>query len=494
MKKYVVALDQGTTSSRAIAFDKDGKPAATANVEFNQIFPKPGWVEHDPEEIFKSQIKALELMMAKSGIKAEEIDSIGITNQRETVMMWDSKTGKPIYNAIVWQCRRTAPICEQLIEDGYTELIKKKTGLVPDAYFSGTKIKWLFDNVPKARELSNIGRLMVGTVDTWLMYRMSDGEVYVTDASNASRTMLFNIENGVWDKELCDILDIPIEILPKVVDSSGEVFKYNLKSVKIPVAGIAGDQQAALFGQTCFEKGESKNTYGTGCFILMNTGNNPVYSDKGLITTVAWRINGQIEYALEGSVFNAGSTMQWLRDNLGFMENSADSQVMAESVEDSGGVYFVPAFTGLGTPYWDMYARATISGITRGTTKEHIVRAGLEAIAYRSTEVLDVMVKDTGTNPSMLYVDGGASANDFLMQFQSDMLGCDIVRPVVRETTARGAAFLAGLATGFWDSKIMLNKLVETDRVFTPKDTQESRESKLDGWRKAIAGSKANLG
>ena len=494
MKKYVVALDQGTTSSRAIAFDKKGRPAAAANVEFKQIFPKPGWVEHDPEEIFNSQMKALELMIKDSDISADQIDSIGITNQRETVMMWDTKTGKPIYNAIVWQCRRTAPICEKLIEDGYTDLIKKKTGLVPDAYFSGTKIKWLLENVPKAKELLKKGQLMTGTVDTWLMYRMSEGEVHVTDATNASRTMLFNIEKGSWDEELCEILDIPLEILPEVVDSSGEIFKFKLDGVQIPVAGIAGDQQAALFGQTCYEMGESKNTYGTGCFILMNTGYNPVYSDKGLLTTVAWKINGRMEYALEGSVFNAGSTIQWLRDNLGFMENSADSQAMAESVEDSGGVYFVPAFTGLGTPYWDMYARATISGITRGTTKEHIVRAGLEAIAYRSTEVLDVMIKDTGIKPCKLYVDGGASANDFLMQFQSDMLGCDIVRPVVRETTARGAAFLAGLATGFWDSKETLDKLVETDRIFTPNTTQESRDSKLEGWRRAIAGSKANLG
>lgn len=493
MKKYVIALDQGTTSSRAIAFDKKGRPAAAANVEFKQIFPKPGWVEHDPEEIFNSQIIALELMIKNSGIVAEEIDSIGITNQRETVMMWDSKTGKPIYNAIVWQCRRTAPICEQLIKDGYTEKIKKKTGLVPDAYFSGTKIKWLLDNVPNAKKLADLGQLMVGTVDTWLMYKMSNGKIHVTDATNASRTMLFNIETGKWDEELCEILNIPIDILPEVVDSSGIVFNFDFQGVQIPVAGIAGDQQAALFGQTCYKKGESKNTYGTGCFILMNTGNKPVYSDMGLLTTVAWRINGQMEYALEGSVFNAGSTIQWLRDNLGFMENSADSQTMAESVEDTGGVYFVPAFTGLGTPYWDMYARASISGITRGTTKEHIVRAGLEAIAYRSTEVLDVMIKDTETKPCKLFVDGGACANDFLMQFQSDMLGFDIVRPVVRETTARGAAFLAGLATGFWESKESLDILVETDRIFSPKSTPETRKIKLMRWRKAIEGAKANL-
>jgi len=494
MKKYVVALDQGTTSSRAIAFDVNGKPVAVKNVEFNQIFPKPGWVEHDPEEIYRSQMKALRLMMDESGIAAAEIDSIGITNQRETVMLWDSKTGRPVYNAIVWQCRRTAPLCEELVKNGYTDLIKKKTGLVPDAYFSGTKIKWLFNNVPEVKLISEQGSLMAGTVDTWLMYRMSGGEVHVTDPSNASRTMLFNINDGDWDRELCEILGIPIGILPKVVDSSGIIFEYELDGVKIPVAGIAGDQQAALFGQTCYEEGESKNTYGTGCFILMNTGDKSVYSNGGLLTTVAWRIGGRTEYALEGSVFNAGSVVQWLRDNLGFMTNSEDSEAMAESVEDSGGVYFVPAFTGLGTPYWDMYARGIISGITRGTTKEHIVRAGLEAIAYRSTEVLEVMAGDTNTKPCRLNVDGGASANDFLMQFQSDMLQCNIVRPVVRETTALGAAFLAGLATGFWKSKAALNDLVEIDRIFSPKDSVEARDNRMKGWHNAVDRAKGNGG
>lgn len=486
MKKYVIALDQGTTSSRAIAFNVNGKPVAVKNVEFNQIFPKPGWVEHDPDEIYESQMEALRLMMDESGIAAAEIDSIGITNQRETVMLWDRDTGRPVYNAIVWQCRRTAPICEDLIKKGYTGLIKKKTGLVPDAYFSGTKIKWLLNNVPKAKESAAKGSLMAGTVDSWLMYRMSGGRIHATDPSNASRTMLFNIVDGAWDEELCDIFGIPIDILPEIVDSSGVVFEYELNGIKIPLAGIAGDQQSALFGQTCYEEGESKNTYGTGCFILMNTGDKPVYSQNGLLTTVAWRIGGRTQYALEGSVFNAGSIMQWLRDNLGFMEDSAESESMAESVHDSGGVYFIPAFTGLGTPYWDMYARGAITGITRGTKKEHIVRAGLEAIAYRSTEVLEAMTDDTKIQLSRLYVDGGASANDFLMQFQSDLLGCDIIRPVVRETTALGAAFLAGLATGFWKTKDELNKLVETDMIFSPVGTSSERDRRLQNWKDAV--------
>jgi glycerol kinase len=490
MKKYVIALDQGTTSSRAIAFDAKGKPKASRNIEFKQIFPRPGWVEHDPDDIFNSQIEALSLMMKEAGIKADEIDSIGITNQRETVMAWDSTTGLPVHNAIVWQCRRTAPICEELKQNGYTQLIKKKTGLVPDAYFSGTKIKWLLDNVPKAKELSDKGNLMTGTVDSWLMYRMSKGRIHATDSSNASRTMLYNITENCWDGELCGILGIPTKILPDVVDSSGVVFDFELDGVHIPVSGIAGDQQAALFGQTCYEKGESKNTYGTGCFILMNTGEKPVYSEKGLLTTVAWRINNKTEYALEGSVFNAGSVMQWLRDNLGFMDNAAKSEEMARSVESSDGVYFVPAFTGLGTPYWDMYARGNISGITRGTTKEHIVRAGLEAIAYRSAEVLEIMAAETGIEPYKLYADGGASANDFLMEFQAELLGCEIIRPAVRETTSLGAAFLAGLATGFWESKEDLKDLVEIDMIFRPAGTENDRILRMKEWRDAVARAK----
>ena len=493
MRKYVLALDQGTTSSRAIAFDVNGKLVGVKNVEFKQIFPKPGWVEQDPEEIYNSQMSALRRMLDETGIKANEIDSIGITNQRETIVMWDCRTGKPVCNAIVWQCRRTAPICERLVKDGYSEMIKEKTGLVPDAYFSGTKIKWILENIPKAKKLSEQGNILAGTIDSWLMYKMSGGKVHATDASNASRTMLYNIKSGKWDDELCEILDIPMDILPKVVDSSGIVFEFELDGVKIPVSGIAGDQQAALFGQTCFEKGDSKNTYGTGCFILMNTGKDIVYSNGGLLTTVAWRINGETEYALEGSVFNAGSTIQWLRDNLGFMENAADSQAMAESVDDSGGVYFVPAFTGLGTPYWDMYARGSITGLTRGVTKAHIVRAGLEAIAYRTSEVLAVMEDDTGAIPCRLFVDGGASANDFLMQFQSDLLDCDIIRPVIRETTALGAAFLAGLATGFFESKAALKNLIETDKIYRPSGLCEMRKSTMNGWREAVARSKGDI-
>ncbi|MDX1358499.1 MAG: glycerol kinase GlpK [Clostridia bacterium] len=490
MKKYVIALDQGTTSSRAIAFNVNGNPVASKNVEFKQIFPKPGWVEHDPDDIYDSQMEALRLMMKEAGIKADEIDSIGITNQRETVMAWNSKTGIPVHNAIVWQCRRTAPICEELRQKGYAELIKSKTGLVPDAYFSGTKIKWLLDNIPEAANMANNGNLMVGTVDTWLMYRMSKGRIHATDASNASRTMLYDITKGCWDKDLCGILGIPMGILPEVVDSSGVVFNFELDGASIPVAGLAGDQQAALFGQTCYKKGESKNTYGTGCFILMNTGEKPVFSAQGLLTTIAWRINGKTEYALEGSVFNAGSVIQWLRDSVGLLDDAAKSEEMARSVKDTGGVYFVPAFTGLGTPYWDMYARGNISGITRGTTKEHIVRAGLESIAYRSAEVLEIMAGETGIKPYRLYVDGGASANDFLMEFQAALIECDIIRPVVRETTALGAAFLAGLATGFWNSKKALDELVETDRVFSHSKADKERISRMEGWRKAVARAK----
>ncbi len=494
MRKYILALDQGTTSSRAIAFNSNGKSAGAKNVELKQIFPKPGWVDQDPEEIYSSQMSAMRRMLDETGIKAYEIDSIGITNQRETVVVWDSRTGEPVCNAIVWQCRRTAPICEKLVKTGYTAMIKEKTGLVPDAYFSGTKIKWILENIPKAKELSEQGNIMAGTIDSWLMYKMSGGKVHATDVSNASRTMLFNIKTGKWDDELCEILDIPMDILPKVVDSSGIVFEYELDGVKIPVSGIAGDQQAALFGQTCFEKGDSKNTYGTGCFILMNIGKDIIYSNGGLLTTIAWRINGETEYALEGSVFNAGSTIQWLRDNLGFMENAADSQAMAESVNDSGGVYFVPAFTGLGTPYWDMYARGSITGLTRGVTKAHIVRAGLEAIAYRTSEVLAVMEDDTGAMPCRLYVDGGASANGFLMQFQSDLLGFEIIRPVIRETTALGAAFLAGLATGFWKSKDDLKNLIETDKIYRPSGLCGMRKKTMIGWREAVARSKGDIG
>ncbi|HRX43131.1 MAG TPA: glycerol kinase GlpK, partial [Clostridia bacterium] len=452
MKKYVVALDQGTTSSRAIAFDREGLPAGSCNIEFKQHFPKPGWVEHNPDDIYKSQMEALRVMMIKEGIEAEEIDSIGITNQRETVVVWDRETGKPIYNAIVWQCRRTASIIEELNAGGYADEIRRKTGLVPDAYFSGSKIKWILDNVNGAREKAEEGKLAAGTIDTWLIYRMSEGRVHATDASNASRTMLFNIIEGRWDEGLCKMLGIPISMLPEVVSSSGRLFDFELDGIKIPVSGIAGDQQASLFGQTCFNPGDVKNTYGTGCFMLMNTGKEPVYSKGGLLTTVAWMIDGKIEYALEGSVFNAGSVIQWIRDNLGLIKTSAESAELAQSVEDTGNVYFVPAFSGLGTPYWDMYARGTVTGLTRGTTKAQFVRAALESLAYRSNDVLKVMEEDSGMKVSKLRVDGGASSNEFLMQFQSDISCVEITRPRVSETTALGAAFLAGIATGFWKS------------------------------------------
>ncbi|MBN2558013.1 MAG: glycerol kinase GlpK [Clostridia bacterium] len=486
MKKYVVALDQGTTSSRAIAFDRNGTSVAGQNKEFPQIFPKPGWVEHNPYDIVNSQTDALRSLLRQSGIKAGEIDSIGITNQRETVVVWNRSTGEPVYNAIVWQCRRTAPLCEELIRNGYSQLIKEKTGLLPDAYFSATKIKWILDNVPGARGLAEKNNLAAGTVDSWLIYNMSKGAVHATDPGNASRTMLFNIRDGCWDEELCDLFGIPMNVLPKVVDSSGVVFNYMLDGASIPVAGIAGDQQAALFGQACFNKGDSKNTYGTGCFILMNTGGEPVYSGGGLLTTVAWRIKGMTEYALEGSVFNAGSAIQWLRDSMGFMETAAQSNEMAMSVDDTGGVYFVPAFTGLGTPYWDMYARGIITGLTRGTTREHIVRAGLEAIAFRSAEVLEVMKEDSGLEIKSLHADGGASENEFLMQFQADILGIDITRPLVRETTALGAAFLAGLASGFWKTRGELAGLIAADRIFRPCCQDKLRLEKLGGWKDAV--------
>jgi len=490
MKKYVVALDQGTTSSRAIAFDAKGLPAGSCNIEFRQYFPKPGWVEHNPDDIYKSQMEALRVMMIKSGIEAAEIDSIGITNQRETVVVWDRKTGKPVYNAIVWQCRRTAPIIEELRAKGLEKTIREKTGLVPDAYFSGTKIKWILDNVPGLSAKAEAGELAAGTVDTWLMYRMSNGLVHATDASNASRTMLYNINEGRWDEELCDLLDVPVNMLPEVVSSSGRLFDMELDGIRIPVSGIAGDQQASLFGQTCFNPGDVKNTYGTGCFMLMNTGSEPIKSEGGLLTTIAWMMDGKTEYALEGSVFNAGSVIQWVRDNLGLIKTSAESSEMAKSVHDTGGVYFVPAFSGLGTPYWDMYARGTITGLTRGTSREQIVRAALESIAYRSSDVLKVMETDSGREVDKLHVDGGASANDFLMQFQADLTCAEIVRPAVNETTALGAAFLAGLATGFWSSKEELKSVLEVDKRFKSAMNEEVRNGLLKGWTDAIGASR----
>jgi glycerol kinase len=486
MKKFIIALDQGTTSSRAIAFDRSGMTAGSASIEFSQIFPQAGWVEHVPEEIYKSQMRALRTMLETSGIKPGEIHAIGITNQRETTVLWDKVTGDPVYNAIVWQCRRTAKICEQLKNKGYSNKIKQKTGLLPDAYFSATKIKWMLDNVPKASELARNGRLAAGTVDSWLMYKMSGGKIHATDETNASRTMLYNIRENRWDEELCDMLDIPMSILPEVVDSSSVIFDFDMDGFKIPVAGIAGDQQAALFGQCCFDKGDVKNTYGTGCFILMNAGGDAVASSKGLLTTVAWRIGGRTEYALEGSVFNAGSVVQWMRDNLNLLDDAAKSEEIANSVEDTGGVFLVPAFTGLGTPYWDMYARGAITGITRGTSKEHIVRAGLEAVAYRSAEVMEVMKEESGIAPKSLHADGGASVNGFLMQFQSDITGVEIEVPAIRETTSMGAAFLAGLATGFWKDRKELSGLRSVEKTYKPQMGETERMRRLGQWKMAV--------
>ncbi|OQB99688.1 MAG: Glycerol kinase [Firmicutes bacterium ADurb.Bin099] len=485
MKKYVIALDQGTTGSRAVAFDHDGKCVGSVNKEFTQFFPYPGWVEHDPYDILQSQMGALFELIKKLAVKPEQIAAIGITNQRETVVVWDKMTGKPVYNAIVWQCRRTAGICEQLKADGYDDLIKSKTGLVLDAYFSGTKIKWILENVKEVKNKS----LLCGTIDTWLIYNLTKEKSHVTDMSNASRTMLFNINTLEWDKQLLDILGIKEEMLPKVVPSSCVVGHMELEGISIPIAGIAGDQQAALFGQACFEPGEVKNTYGTGCFILMNTADKPVFSDKGLITTIAWNLNNKTYYALEGSIFNSGSAVQWLRDQLGLIKTAAETEDMAFAVEDTDDVYFVPAFTGLGTPHWDMYARGVLVGITRGTNKNHIARAVLESMAYQTVDVIDCMQQCSDVALKCLKVDGGASANNFLMQFQADMLNCDVVRPVMQETTSLGAAFLAGLAVGFWKDVEELKGIIEQDRIFVPKDFFD-REYRKKRWHEAIKRSK----
>ena len=480
-KKYVIALDQGTTSSRAVAFDHMGRYVGSVNKEFMQFFPSPGWVEHDPYDILQSQMGALFELLKKYSIKGEDIAAIGITNQRETVVVWDKLTGKPVYNAIVWQCRRTADICEQLKKNGYTDIIKKKTGLIIDAYFSGTKIKWILDNIHEAKNKS----LLCGTIDTWLVYNLTKEKSHVTDMSNASRTMLFNINTLDWDQELLDIFGIEREMLPNVVPSSAIVGHIQIEGASVPIAGIAGDQQAALFGQTCFEQGEVKNTYGTGCFILMNTADKPVFSDKGLITTIAWNCGNKICYALEGSIFNAGSSVQWLRDQIGLVETAAQTEEMALAVDDTNDVYFVPAFTGLGTPYWDMYARGVIVGITRGTNKNHIVRAVLESMAYQTMDVIDCMQQDSNVPLKALKVDGGASANNFLMQFQSDMLNCEVIRPAIQETTALGAAFLSGLAVGFWKDTDELKKIIQKDRVFMPKDYFD-KEYRKKRWHDAI--------
>lgn len=482
--EYILALDQGTTSSRAIVFNKNGEYVYGLNKEFKQIYPKPGWVEHDPMDILNSQIEVAKKVAEHVG--TQNIAAIGITNQRETTILWDKRTGKPVYNAIVWQCRRTASICDRLKEQGYEQLIKEKTGLVVDAYFSGTKIKWILDNVPGVREEAEKGNILFGTVDTWLIWNLTGGKAHVIDFTNASRTMLFNIHKLQWDDEILEILSIPKNILPTPLPSS-YIYGKTEKSIfgyEIPISGDAGDQQASLFGQTCFEKGMVKNTYGTGCFILMNTGEKPYLSSSGLLTTVAWGLENKVEYALEGSIFIAGAAVQWLRDNLRLINHAAETEELALSVPDAGELYFVPAMVGLGAPYWDMYARGLLIGITRGTTKEHIVRAVLESIAYQTRDVLEVMSKETGIKMGTLRVDGGASNNNFLMQFQADILGVPVERPSVTETTALGAAYLAGLAVKFWENKEEINW--NLDRRFEPVISKEKREKLYSKWKEAV--------
>lgn len=488
-KKYIMALDQGTTSSRAILFNKNAEIIQVAQKEFKQIYPKPGWVEHDPMEIWGSQMGVAREVLETAGVRPQEIAAIGITNQRETTVVWDKNTGKPIYNAIVWQCRRTAPICDELKKRGLEEYIKDNTGLVIDAYFSGTKIKWILDNVEGAREKAENGELLFGNIDTWLLWNLTRGKVHVTDYSNASRTMLFNIKDLCWDEKILKELDIPISMLPQARPSSevyGVTDEKTFGGAEIPISGIAGDQQAALFGQACYCEGMAKNTYGTGCFMLMNTGEVAVPSKNGLLTTIAWGIDGKVNYALEGSIFIAGALIQWLRDELRLISDSSDSEYFASKVEDTNGVYIVPAFVGLGAPYWDMYARGTIVGLTRGTNRNHIIRAALEAIAYQTKDVLQAMEEDSGITLKELKVDGGAVANNFLMQFQSDILGVPVHRPKVIETTALGASYLAGLAVDFWKDTEEISTKWNVDRVFNPKMNEEDREKIYRGWKKAV--------
>lgn len=493
-KKYVIALDAGTTSNRAIIFDRDENIIATAQREFTQIYPKAGWVEHDAMEIWATQSSVLTEVIAKANINYEDIASIGITNQRETTVVWDKNTGKPVYNAIVWQCRRTASICEQLKKDGMEDYIKEATGLVVDAYFSGTKVKWILDNVEGAREKAENGELLFGTVDSWLIWKLTHGDVHVTDYTNASRTLMYNIKNLEWDQKILDALNVPNSMLPEVKNSS-EVYGHadlgGRETIKIPIAGIAGDQQAALFGQACFNVGEAKNTYGTGCFLLMNTGEKAVTSKNGLLTTIAIGIDGKVEYALEGSIFMGGASVQWLRDELKLINDAADTEYFAKKVEDSNGVYVVPAFVGLGSPYWDMYARGTIVGLTRGVNRNHIIRATLESIAYQSKDLLVAMEEDSGINLETLKVDGGAVKNEFLMQFQSDILGTTVSRPEITETTALGAAYLAGLAVGFWKDKEEISKKWKVNKMFSPEITVEKRTKIYKGWKKAVSRSLA---
>ena len=488
MAKYVMALDAGTTSNRCILFDEKGKMCSVAQKEFTQYFPKPGWVEHDASEIWSTQLGVAVEAMSKIGASAEDIAAIGITNQRETAIVWDRHTGEPVYRAIVWQCRRTSEYCDSLKEKGLTEVFRKKTGLIIDAYFAGTKVKWILDNVPGAREKAEKGDLLFGTVETWLIWKLTKGAVHVTDYSNASRTLLFNINTLDWDEDILKELNIPRCMLPKPMPSS---CVYGCADPaffggKIPIGGAAGDQQSALFGQTCFTPGDAKNTYGTGCFLLMNTGEEPVFSENGLVTTIAWGINGKVYYALEGSIFVAGAAIQWLRDELRVIDSAADSEYMAKKVKDTHGCYVVPAFTGLGAPYWDQYARGTIVGLTRGVNKYHIIRATLESIAYQAHDVIKAMEADAGIRLNGLKVDGGASANDFLMQTQADMIQAPVKRPSCVETTAMGAAYLAGLAVGYWRDQEEVRANWSIDRTFEPEITVEEQEKRMKGWKKAV--------
>ena len=495
MDKYILALDQGTTSSRAIVFDHSGNAVSVAQKEFTQYFPKPGWVEHDPMEIWSSQIGVAQEAISALRLSRDEIAAIGITNQRETTIVWDAATGEPVHNAIVWQDRRTAEYCDSLKEKGLTGMIREKTGLIIDAYFSGTKIRWILENVPGARERAEKGELRFGTVDSWLVWNLTGGKVHVTDVSNASRTMLFNINTLQWDQELLDLLDIPISMMPQVRSSSevygetsGDVFAEG-----VPVAGMAGDQQAALFGQMCTEPGSVKNTYGTGCFMLMNTGTEPIMSKNNLLTTIAWKIGDTVNYALEGSIFVGGSVVQWLRDGLGIIKSSSEVEELVRTVPDNGGVYFVPALTGMGAPWWDQYAKGGIHGITRGTTAGHIARAALEGIAFQTMDIVGAMEKDAGVRLSELKVDGGASRDNLLMQFQADILGADVIRPQVTETTAKGACYLAGLAVGFWDSVAEIKSQWLAERVFHPEAPEEKVNALKEGWSDAIRRTINNL-
>lgn len=485
-KKYIISLDQGTTSSRAVIFDDKAHIVEEVQKEFKQIYPNPGWVEHDPMEIYASQYSVLVEVVAKSGINSQQIAAIGITNQRETTIVWDKNTGKPIYNAIVWQCRRTADIVEQARTDGMADYIKESTGLILDAYFSATKIKWILDNVENARELAARGELLFGTVDTWLIWKLTEGKVFATDYTNASRTMLFNIKELKWDEKLCDYFGIPMSMLPKVMCSSDDFGKVSFFGRDIPICGVAGDQQASLFGQACFKEGEAKNTYGTGCFLLMNTGNQYIASQNGLVTTIAAGTSWEVQYALEGSVFVGGALVQWLRDELKLIDESMDTEYFANKTEDNNGVYIVPAFTGLGAPYWDMYARGTIFGLTRGANRNHIIRAALEAIAYQTMDVLNAMKQDTGLDIPILKVDGGASNNNFLMQFQADVIGTTVARAKVMETTALGAAYLAGLYAGVWKSKEEISLNWDKAREYVPAMTEEEKTKIIKKWHKAV--------